>query len=143
MRTPEGWSRVQILFQTLREPPPRGSVRESVLRLYVMQKEEAEHAKFRALAQLLLDKEAGAKAFEEYFDAAFPHIKAENARNDMSYAKYLHEEVVKAMKQGGLRVSKVSEPHKVNSRLKVRYDKRSKELADKVVGKIGQSMRIP
>ena len=134
---------MQILFQTLRKPPPRGSVRESVLRLFVMQREEAEHAKFRALAQLLLDKEAGAKAFEEYFDTAFPHIKAEGARNDMAYAKFLHEEVVKAMSQGGLRVSKMAEPHKVNSRLKVRYDKRSMELADKVVDKIGRSMRIP
>lgn len=139
MRTPEGWTRVNILFQTLREPPPRGSVRESVLRLFVMQQEETEHAKFRALAQLLIDKEAGAKAFEEYFDIAFPHVKQESEKRDMSLAKLLQREV----QQGGLSVQRMSSGKKVNSRLKVRYDQRSNELANKVLSTVGTSMRIP
>ena len=136
--TPEGWTRASILFQTLREPPPRGSVRESVLRLFVMQKEEAEHAKFRALAQLLVDKEAGAKAFEEYFDAAFPHIKRELRKEDMSFAEILQKEV----SHGGLSVQRLSSQKKVHSRLRRRYERRGPELADKVTSKIGAGMRL-
>jgi len=136
--TPEGWTRANILFQTLRKPPPRGSVRESVLRLLVMHKEEAEHAKFRALAQLLIDKEAGAKAFEEYFDIAFPHIKKELQEQDMSLAKLLQNEV----SRGGLAVHKVGSTKRVRSRLKVKYNKRSAALADKVMTKVGAGMRL-
>jgi len=139
LTTPEGWARANILFQTLREPPPRGSVRESLLRLLVMQKEEAEHAKFRALAQLLVDKEAGAKAFEEYFDAAFPHIKKEMQETDMSLAKFLHREV----ERGGLAVRRIDSGRRVHSRLRVKYNKGSAEMADKVMTRIGTSMRVP
>lgn len=130
--------RASILFQTLREPPPKGSVRESILIMYVMHKEEAEHAKFRALAQLLVDKEAGVKAFEEYFDLAFPHVKKEAQREGMSLAKALQKEV----SRGPIAVSKVGDNKKVRSRLKVRYNKRSKELADSVLDKVGSPLRF-
>lgn len=136
--TPEGWTRANILLQTLREPPPRGSVRESVLRLFIMQREEAEHAKFRALAQLLVDKDAGVKAFEEYFDTAFPYIKKEMQKQDMSLAKMLQREV----ERGALAVSRTNSDRKVRSRLRVKYQ-RSAELANKVVDKVGTSMRVP
>lgn len=106
--------------------------------MLVMQKEEAEHAKFRALAQLQIDKEAGAKAFEEYFDTAFPHIKKEMQQSDMSLAQLLQKEVTK----GGLAVHRMSSEKKVRSRLKHRYERRDTELADKVMTRVGASMRL-
>ncbi len=36
--------------------------------------EDIEHAKFRALAQLSIDAEEGAKAFEDYLSIAFPSL---------------------------------------------------------------------
>lgn len=36
--------------------------------------EDLEHARFRALAQILIDKDEGVKAFEDYIKIAFPSL---------------------------------------------------------------------
>ena len=77
------------MLKTLRAPPPKGSLQESVLILLLMRLESIEHAKFRALAQIYIDKDKGIEAFEEYVKIAFPYMKAikdrskDAARNEL------------------------------------------------------------
>lgn len=80
LKTPEGWARAKLLFHTLQGPPKRGSVRESALLLFVMMQDNIQHAQLRALAQILVDKTEGMKAFQEYMEIAFPYLKTVKSR---------------------------------------------------------------
>lgn len=113
MRTPEGWARANLLLKTLQAPPPKGSLRESVLMLLLMKQETIEHARFRALSQIVIDKEKGVEAFEEYMKIAFPYLEATNRRDRDKYIAMLNQEV----RKGALRVHAVQEP-KGKSRMK-------------------------
>jgi hypothetical protein len=63
-----------LLLRTLQAPPSRGSLQEWCLIFLLERLEDIEHAKFRALAQLNIDAEEGAKAFEDYLTVAFPSL---------------------------------------------------------------------
>jgi hypothetical protein len=94
------------LLQTLRAPPERGSLRESVLILLLVKQETIEHARFRALAQITVDKEKGIEAFEEYMKIAFPYLAASKKKERGEHIKYLQQEV----SRGALAVRAVSQP---------------------------------
>lgn len=64
------------MLKTLRAPPKHGSLQESVLTLLHMKLETIEHARFRALSQIIIDKEKGVETFEEYMKLAFPYLEA-------------------------------------------------------------------
>lgn len=110
------------MLQTLRAPPPSGSLQESALILLLMKLESVEHARFRALAQVQLDPESGIKAFEEYMKIAFPYLEASKQRDKTDHMALLAREVAR----GPLTVTAVSEPPKGRSKLKTRMVKRSK-----------------
>lgn len=74
MNTPEGWARANLLLRTLQAPPPRGSLQEWALIFLLDRLEDIDHARFRALAQLTIDKKEGIKAFEDYMNIAFPSL---------------------------------------------------------------------
>jgi hypothetical protein len=74
LNTPEGWARANLLLRTLQAPPPRGSLQEWALIFLLDRLEDIEHARFRALAQLTIDKKEGVKAFEDYMNIAFPSL---------------------------------------------------------------------
>lgn len=93
--TPEGWARANLLFKTLRAPPEYGSLRESVLTLLQMKLETIEHARFRALAQIIIDKEKGVDAFEEYMKIAFPYLEATKKQERRHVIEKLQKEVYK------------------------------------------------
>lgn len=82
MNTPEGWARANLLLRTLQAPPPRGSLQEWALIFLLDRLEDIEHARFRALAQLLIDKKEGAKAFEDYISVAFPSQAIRNKKKN-------------------------------------------------------------
>lgn len=71
------------MLRTLQAPPPTGSLQEWVLISLIDKTEAIDLAKFRALAQLIVDKDKGIEAFEEYMKVAFPGFEnrkqAENA----------------------------------------------------------------
>ena len=119
MRTPEGWARANLLLETLRAPPPKGSLQESALILLLMKLESIEHARFRALAQITVDKDKGVEAFEEYMKIAFPYLDAAKRRDRKEFTDLLQQEIMR----GPLRVIHVAQK-KVRSRLKDRYVKR-------------------
>lgn len=60
--------------------PPKGSLQESVLVLYVLKKEQIEHARLRALAQAMTVKEKAKEAFEDYMKVAFPWLETQKKR---------------------------------------------------------------
>ncbi len=83
------------MLSTLRELPPKGSIQESVLIILHFKQEEINHARLRALSQILMDKEKGIEAFEAYMKSAFPWIESSKNRDRASQIKKLQEEVNK------------------------------------------------
>jgi len=71
-----------------------------------MKQEAIEHAKLRAIAQIIIDKEKGAEAFEEYMKLAFPYAEATKRREKDHYIKMLNDEISK----GSLRVTPMENP---------------------------------
>lgn len=94
------------MLKTLRAPPERGTLRESVLTLLMMKQETIEHAKFRALAQITIDKEKGIEAFEEYMKIAFPYLEASKKKERADHVQLLQKEV----SRGALTVRAVPQP---------------------------------
>ena len=111
MNTVEGWFQAQLLFHTLKQPPPSGSLQEYVLLLYLDRVEDIEHAKFRALAQMVLtigaeNQESGIKAFEDYMNKAFPNLRTKTKKK--------HDQMMDVLKnwvsQGPLAVKPLGNP---------------------------------
>lgn len=82
-----------MLLRTIGAPPEVGTLRESVLTLLVMKLETIEHARFRALAQITLEKEKGVEAFEEYMKIAFPYLEATKKHERRSHIEKLQSEI--------------------------------------------------
>lgn len=132
LKTSEGWVRAQLLLATLQEPPKRGSLRELLLRLFIMMREEAEFLKHRALVVMLVDKKQGGEAFDEYLKAAFPYLEVEKNREKSAVLEMLQKEV----SRGPLAIKKVSAPN-VRSRLHANHAR-----SDKVLARIGPSIPL-
>lgn len=80
--------------------------------------EDIEHARFRALAQIVIDKEKGVEAFEDYLKLAFPSLALRKKERE--------QEIHKALKAwtgaGPLKVTPLSVPTG-RSRMKMRVAK--------------------
>jgi hypothetical protein len=105
-----------------------------------MKLESIEHARFRALAQILINQEAGGKAFDEYLELAFPYMGVAKKR-DKSTA-------IDAMKKwvggGPLQVQALPQPT-LRSKLKKRQTARrelTREQENALYEKFGQSIPI-
>ena len=73
-----------MLLRTLQAPPEKGSLQEWALIFLLDRIEDREHAQFRALAQILIDKDSGVEAFEDYMRIAFPSLaKRKKQRDDV------------------------------------------------------------
>lgn len=106
-----------MLFSTMREVPRKGSLRESVLLLFIMKKEEIEYMRDLALAQVMVDKEKGIDRFNEYRKTMFPWIETAKRRDEDAHKKLLKEVV----QQGPLVVRAVHQP-RMRSRLVQRIE---------------------
>jgi len=80
-----------------------------------MKLESIEHAKFRALSQIVVDQEKGVEAFEEYMKLAFPYLEATQKRDKQQFIDYLKKET----DMGPMGVKALQQP-KSQSRLKRR-----------------------
>ena len=118
-----------------------GSLQESVLILLLMKQESIEHARFRALAQITIDKEKGIEAFDEYMKVAFPYMEATKRRERAQYMELMSREI----KRGPLGVTPIQMPT-VRSKLKTRVVKKkeaaTKREADSLYRKLGQSIPL-
>jgi hypothetical protein len=76
------------------------------LTLLVVKQETIEHARFRALSQLIIDKDKGIEAFEEYMKIAFPYLEATKRKEKTDHIKLLQNEIGR----GALTVRPVQSP---------------------------------
>ena len=80
--------------------------------------EDIEHARFRALAQLIADKEEGIKAFEKYMQIAFPALALQKRQKDEETKKVLAQWLAR----GPMRVTPITPPT-IRSRMMTRVVK--------------------
>ena len=71
-----------------------------------MKLETIDHARLRALAQVVIDKDKGIEAFEEYMKIAFPYLEATKRRDREEHIAILQREV----RRGVLKVTPVETP---------------------------------
>lgn len=101
----------------MREPPPKGSLRESLLILLQLKKEYIEYARLRALAQSIIDREKGPEAFDDFKKVALPWVETQKQREQAETIKFLQEEI----KRGAFTVTPHLMPNAaVRSRLKTK-----------------------
>lgn len=104
-----------------------------------MKQEEINHAKIRALAQIMVNKEKGPEVFEEYMRSAFPWAETVRRRVNAEQIKVLNEEV----KKGVIAIKgPLWQQQKIRSRLKTRVVRdtpslRSNEAMNKFYDKLG------
>lgn len=128
---------------TLREPPRKGSLRESLLMLLILKKEFVEYSRIRALAQAVINKEKGPEAFDEFRRVAFPWVETQQKRDREQHIKLLQDEV----KRGVLNIRPMQDTTKpMRSRLKTKVvesanplisSRRSTPSEKKLYAKIG------
>ena len=122
------------MLKTLQAPPRLGSLQEWVLILTLDRLEDIEHARFRALAQLIADKEKGVEAFEDYMKIAFPSLEGRKSAQK--------EQAKEALKQwvatGPLKVKPLLQQDKMGkSKLKTRVMAHKADAQqDKLYGKV-------
>lgn len=121
-------------------PPKKGTLRESALTLLLMKIESIEHAKFRALAQIIVDQEKGVDAFEEYMKLAFPYLEASQSRDKQQFIDILKQETSK----GPMGVTAMQQP-KSQSRLKKRIVRNTEKTNPVRQGKLYDQLgkRVP
>lgn len=108
--------------------------------LLLMKMESIEHARFRALAQIFVDKDKAVEVFEEYMKIAFPYLEATKRRGKEEAFKALESWV----KQGPLGVTPIPMP-KIRSKLKERIVSRdnrtrSRKEVNELYKKMGSGM---
>ena len=104
-----------------------------------MRKEEIEHLRFSAQFTLALDKKEGVKAYEQYFDYAFPYLKSQAATEDADIKAFLKKEVAR----GPVAIRQIVPAKKrMRSRLRATYDKVAMTRSDKVLQKIGSDTSV-
>jgi hypothetical protein len=96
-----------------------------------MKLESIEHARFRALAQIIVDQEKGVDAFEEYMKLAFPYLEASQKRDRQRFIDVLKQETG----MGPMRVREIQQP-KAQSRLKKRIVRSDAKPATEKHGKL-------
>ena len=119
-------------MQTLQAPPPKGSLQEWALIFLLDRMEDIEHARFRALAQILIDKEKGAAAFEDYMRIAFPSMQGRKKHRDDSMKDALKSWV----NSGPISMTPLNTPKMGKSKLKQRLVKVEDEKMARVYGRL-------
>jgi len=107
------------MLRTLREPPQKGSLRESVLIVVLQRLEDIEHARWKALVQILVeasqnDVKQGLKAWEQYTQIAFPYLEAQKKQQ----SKHIKQLMDQEMSRGPVAVTSLLPNRRVRSTLK-------------------------
>ena len=129
------------MLATLREPPPVGSLRESVLLLLLVQKDRIEHAATKMLTQAQINPEAGPKAFDEYIKIRYPYLETAKKRE--------HDEVINILKsevgKGPLVITPLGDPSvksKIYRKIERAEHENAAEVASRLMTKIGRVMPV-
>lgn len=113
--------------------------------LYVLKKEQVEHARLRALAQAIIAKDKAKEVFDEYMKVAFPWLETQKGRDKEDHVRVLMAEVQK----GGLTVKPLWQESQMRSRLKMKVVDRgeqkpvkSREDRNSFYAKLGKSIPV-
>ena len=115
--------------------------------LYVLKKEQVEHARLRALAQAIISKDKGKEVFDEYMKVAFPWLETQKKRERIDHVRILKDEV----KKGALGIKPLWQDSPMRSRLKTKVVERSEKLVepkktraemDKLYAKLGKVIPV-
>jgi hypothetical protein len=114
--------------------------------LYVLKKEQIEHARLRALAQSIIAKEKGKEVFEEYMSVAFPWLATQKKRDHSEHIRILRDEV----KKGSLGIRPLWQAKdKMRSRLKTKVVARAEaeqtktsEQMNNIYSKLGKVVPV-
>jgi hypothetical protein len=116
----------------MQAPPPIGSLQEWVLISVIDKIEVTDLSKFRALAQLIVDKDKGIEAFEEYIKIAFPGVESAKNREKSD----VHKQLKNWTESGAIRITPMEEPggrSKMKTRkVQVTKDARAQKFYDKL-----------
>lgn len=82
------------------------------------------------MVQVLVNKEAGAEAFEDYMKIAFPYLEGRKKREKEA----AHESLMAWVKSGPMTVTPMQEPKKMKSRLKERVVNRMASIEQRKAG---------
>lgn len=94
-----------------------GSLRESILILLILKREQVEFARLRVLAQSVINKDKGPESFDEFRRMAFPWVETQKNRDRAHHIQILQDEV----KRGALGIKPLWENNKqVRSRMKTK-----------------------
>ena len=99
-----------------------------------MKLESIEHARFRAISQIVIDKDKGISAFEEYMKLAFPYLEATKKREREGHVEHLKKWVgkgpmaIRALPQANLK-SRVAA---AKSRVKPQTPQEERQLYKKI-----------
>ena len=102
------------MLASLQAPPKVGSLQEWVLILLQYKLEDIEHARLRAVVQVLVDKEKGVDAFEDYMKIAFPYLEGRKKQQKEEAMKGLMDWI----NTGPLKVTPMQDAQRVKSRLR-------------------------
>lgn len=92
---------------------------------YVLKRDLIEHARLRALATAIINKEKAAEIFEEYRKEAFPWVETQKKRETDSMVQILQDEV----KKGAMGIRPLWEAtNKIRSRMKTKVVEAEKPL---------------
>jgi hypothetical protein len=113
---------------------------------YLLKRELVEHARLRALATAIINKEKSVEAFDEYMKTAFPWLETAKGRDRQDTIRILQDEIKKSA--GGFAIKPLWETGgKVRSRLKTRVVEgsgppRSKKDMDALYKKLGKTIPV-
>lgn len=96
--------------------------------------EDREHAQFRALAQILIDKDKGIEAFEDYMRIAFPSMESRKNSRD----QFMRDALKDWTSRGPMKVTPMHEERRGKSKLKHRLVKIEDEKLDSLYRKLRQ-----
>ena len=112
--------------------------------LYVLKKEQIEHARLRALAQAIISKDKGKEVFDDYMKVAFPWLETQKKRDHDDHVRILMDEV----KKGGLGIKPLWQEQKIRSRLKTKVVEReaprpkTRAELDQLYSKLGKVIPV-
>ena len=123
----------------MQAPPESGSLQEWVLILTLDREEDVDHARFRALAQLILSigaekQDSAITAFEDYMKRAFPSLETKKQRTKDKMFKALNAWVG----GGPLQVTPMAVPSKVKSRMVQRISGIDRGRPSQIYSRLGR-----
>lgn len=120
------------MLRTLQAPPRPGSLQEWLLILLLDRLEDIEHARFRALAQIILvsnseKQESGIEAFEDYMKIAFPSLEGRKK----AQAEQAYDALRSWIAEGPLKVTPLIGPKRSRMKERVLARMASREQAER------------